>query len=214
MQGTLWNGTELFSNSGHGERIRQTQAVNSDSNGEDSTTVPPHLNEMFESICTSGFQGDRETVAALLCEYGDVFSCSDDDLGLTHLGEHAIVTGNAAPIKQPPHRVPTAFAGEEEKAIENLKKQGTIRPSNSAWASPIVLVRKKNGSVQPCVDYRRLNNVTEKDAFPLPRTSDCLDAVSGAQIFSTLDITSAYNQIPVCEADIPKTTVVTEVWFL
>ena len=86
-----------------------------------------------------------------------------------------------------------------------LYRQGSNRPSTSPWASPLVLVRKTYGKVRPCVDYRRVNTVTTKDAFPIPRVQDCLDALSGAAIFSTLDITSAYHQIPVKETDVPKT---------
>ena len=73
-----------------------------------------------------------------------------------------------------------------------------------------MLVRKKDGTARPCVDYRRLNAVTQKDAFPLPRTEDCLDAVAGAIWFSTMDVTSAYNQIPIREEDVPKTAFVTK----
>ena len=98
-----------------------------------------------------------------------------------------------------------AFTGEDKGAIEKLWKQGSIRPSTSPWASPIVLVRKKDGQVRTCVDYRRLNSVTVKDAFPIPRVQDCLDTVAGAVLFSTMDITAAYNQIPVRQEDIPKT---------
>ena len=98
-----------------------------------------------------------------------------------------------------------AFAGEDKEAIDKLWKQGSIRPSTSPWASPIVLVRKKDGKVRTCVDYRRLNSVTKKDAFPIPRVQDCLDAVAGAVLFSTMDITAAYNQIPMRSEDIPKT---------
>ena len=76
-----------------------------------------------------------------------------------------------------------------------------------------MLVRKKNGQVRPCVDYRRLNAVTVKDAFPLPRVQDCLDAVAGAESFSTLDLTSGYHQIPVRGEDIPKTAFVTKYGF-
>ena len=98
-----------------------------------------------------------------------------------------------------------AFAGEDKEAIDKLWKQGSIRPSTSPWASPIVLVRKKDGKVRTCVDYRRLNPVTTKDAFPIPRVQDCLDSVSGAVLFSTMDITTAYSQIPMRVEDIPKT---------
>ena len=72
------------------------------------------------------------------------------------------------------------------------------------FPSPIVLVRKKDGKVCTCVDYRRLNLVTTKDSFPIPGVQDCLDSVSGVVLFSTNDITSAYNQIPMRAEDIPK----------
>lgn len=114
------------------------------------------------------------------------------------------------PIKQPPRRVPLAFAEAEKECITQLEKQRVIRKSTSPWASPIVLVRKKNGKVRPCVDYRRLNAVTEPDAFPLPRIQDCLDSVAGSAIFSTFDLISGYQQIPMKESDIPKTAFVTK----
>lgn len=71
-------------------------------------------------------------------------------------------------------------------------------------------MRKKNGKVRPCVDYRRLNAVTEPDAFPRPRIQDCLDSVAGSAIFSTFDLISGYHQIPLKESDIPKTAFVTK----
>ena len=91
-----------------------------------------------------------------------------------------------------------------------MERQGIIRKSLSPWASPIVLVRKKNGKVRPCIDYRRLNSVIENDAFPLPRIQDCLDAVYGSTLFTTVDMTSGYHQVPVKESDIPKTAFVTK----
>lgn len=135
---------------------------------------------------------------------------NDYDLGLTHLVEHTIDTGDAKPVKQPPRRVPIAFAEEEKKLIMQMQEQGVIRKSSSPWSSPLVLVIKKNGKVRPCVDYRRLNAVTIKDAFPLPRIQDCLDTVAGATIFSTFDLTSGYHQIPVRSEDIHKTAFVTK----
>ncbi len=101
------------------------------------------------------------------------------------------------------------MAGEEKAAIDKLLAQGVIRESNSPWASPIVLCRKKDGSTRLCIDYRRLNAVTRQDAYPIPRTQTCLDAMSGAVIFSTLDMTSGYNEIPMRERNIPKTAFVT-----
>lgn len=86
--------------------------------------------------------------------------------------------------------MPLAFEKEEKQAIDNLLNQGVIRPSNSPWASPLVLVRKKDNSVRLCVDYRQFNKVTKVDAFPIPKVEECLDSVAGASIFSTLDLTS------------------------
>ena len=106
--------------------------------------------------------------------------------------------------------MPIAFAREENKALEKLHAQGVIHPSTSSWSSPIVLVLKKSGKVLPCVGYQQLNKVTGDVAYPIPRTQDCLDAMSGATMFSTMDITSAYNQVPVTEQDISKVAFVTK----
>ena len=102
---------------------------------------------------------------------------------MTHLTSHAIKTEGAAPVKQPPRQVPMAYA-DEKKAIEDLKAKGVIRDSTSPWASPIVLVKRKDGGVRPCVDYRKVNELVKPDGFPLPRKQDCLDAVAGSKLFS------------------------------
>lgn len=182
----------------------------SDSLADGSSKIPSHLTEMYQEASLNKTVDEKAQIAALVQQHANVFSKTESDLGLTTLTEHEIDTGDAKPIKQPPRRVPLAFIGEDKAAIEKLCKQGSIRPSNSPWASPIVLVRKRDGSVRPCVDYRRLNAVTKRDAFPLPRCQDCLDAVANSTLFSTLDVTSAYNQIPVKKEDIPKTAFVSK----
>ena len=93
----------------------------------------------------------------------------------------------------------------EHKTLENLQAQGVIHPSTSPWSSLIVLAQKKSGQVWPCVDYQQLNKVTKDVAYPIPRTQDCLDAMTGVTMFSAMDTTLAYNQVPVAEKDIPKT---------
>ena len=173
-----------------------------------SNEIASHLRDLYEKS-TRGLEGyQKERVAQLLDRFQDSFSRHEWDIGLTHLTEHAIKTGDAPPIKQAPRRVPLAYAEEEKKAIEDLKAKGVIRDSVSPWASPIVLVSKKDGGVRPCVDYRKVNELVKPDGFPLPRIQDCLDAVAGSKLFSTFDLTSGYFQIPLKKEDIPKSAFV------
>ena len=179
--------------------------------GYQKTAVPPeHLHELYGMSTEGKTIPHKKAIGQMLCQYQDVFSKDEFDLGETHLVEHHIETGNARPIKLPPRRVPLAFAGEDKKEFDKLMKRGVIQPSTSPWAAPVVLVRKPDGSARMCVDYRELNKVTRDDAFPIPRTQDCLDALSGATIFSTMDVTSAYHQIPMAEEDRCKTAVVSK----
>ena len=89
-----------------------------------------------------------------------------------------------------------------------MLKQGVIEKAQSPWASNLVMGMKKDKSFRPCIDYRLLNNMTRKDAYPLPRTDMCLDAMSGSVWFSTFDLRSSYHQIPVNEQDRDKTAFV------
>ena len=173
-------------------------------------TVPEHLKDLYERTVVDKSDSTKVTVAELLTTHSETFSRDDDDLGCTHLATHEIDTGKAKPIKQPPHRTPLAYQGKDKEAIEKMKDKGVIRESTSPWASPVVLIPKKDGTLRVCIDYRRVNQVTKKDGFPLPNMRDCLDSVAGSAYFSTLDLTSGYHQVPVAEADIPKTAFVTK----
>ena len=152
----------------------------------------------------------RTKVVELLIKMKRVFAVNSEDLGRTDLVEHEIDTGTARPIKQRPRQTPIAFKSEEEKGIQSMLKKGAIRESNLSWSSPVVLVRKKDGSTHFCVDYRRLNEVTRTDSYPLPRMEDCLDSLAGAKYFSTVDMASGYWQIKVKDKDQEKTAFVTK----
>ena len=170
--------------------------------------LPEHLRVLFRNGAANHPIEVQKELFCLLNDFQGSFSKDDTDLGLTTLTEHQIDTGDAKPVKQPPRRPPLALAGEEKKAIDQMLQQGIIQKSTSPWASPIVLVKKKNGKIRTCIDYRRLNSVTKKDAYPIPRTQECLDALSESAVFSTLDLTSGYHQVPVQASDISKTAFV------
>ena len=93
--------------------------------------------------------------------------------------------------------------------MSDLEGAGVIRPSTSPWASPVVMVKKNDGSIRMCVDYRRLNAATRVDSFAIPRLDEALDAFAGAKVFSSLDLAMAYHQVPVHPKDVEKTAFVT-----
>jgi hypothetical protein len=98
---------------------------------------------------------------------------------------------------------------ELKKQLEELQRIGFIRPSSSPWGAPVLFVKKKDGSMRLCVDYRALNEVTIKNKYPLPRIDDLFDQLKGAKYFSKIDLRSGYFQLKIRESDIPKTAFVT-----
>ena len=133
-----------------------------------------------------------EAVQFLINEYKDLFATIDQDLGRTNIVRHKINTGSNIPVKQPPRRTPIAMREEVGKHIDEMLQKKVIEPADGPRSSGIVLVKKKDGSTRFRVDYRRLNDVTIKDAYPLPRIDDSLEQLSGNKWFSTLDLYSGY----------------------
>ncbi|BHF62433.1 hypothetical protein SprV_0200541500 [Sparganum proliferum] len=148
---------------------------------------------------------DRKDLKSLLATFEDVFAWDERSLGRSTLVRHTIDTGSAKPVWQPPRRIPPHFQTEMNDMIQMMLDSGVIRPSHSPWASPVTLVPKKDGKLRFCIDYRRLNSVTTRDSFPLPRIDVTLDALAGARWFSTLDLKSGYWQVEVEPKDRPKT---------
>ncbi|KAI9557178.1 pol polyprotein [Daphnia sinensis] len=137
---------------------------------------------------------DRNDLIDLLTQFQDVFADSGECLGQCYVLEHAIPTGGAAPIKQLPRR--RAWREREliKEEVSKMLKQGVIEQAQSPWSSPVVLVRKMDGKWRFCIDYRRLNEVTTKDVYPLPRIDDALSKLEGAALFSVVDLQSGYWQ--------------------
>ncbi len=107
-------------------------------------------------------------------------------------------------------RTPVCFIDEEKATLDKMLQAKVIQPSVSEWAAAPVLIRKRDGQVRWCLDYRALNKVTSKDLFPLPLIEECLDTLAGNRWFSKLDANSAYWQIPVVKSDQKKTAFITK----
>nr|CAD39356.2 OSJNBa0059H15.7 [Oryza sativa Japonica Group] len=110
-----------------------------------------------------------------------------------------------APISKRPYRMPVNELEELKKQIRELQEKGFVRPSSSPWGAPVLFVKKKDGSMRMCVDYRSLNEVTIKNKYPLPRIDDLFNHLKGAKVFSKIDLRSGYHQLKIRTGDIPKT---------
>ena len=153
---------------------------------------------MVERSEQSLTQVEKERLFALLLEYHDIFAMGSYDLGRTGRVKH---TGMASPIRQ---AVRQFRRQEARELLDGMLDRGVIQPSDSPWASPVVLVPKKDGSLRFGIDYRRVNAVTRKDAYPLLRVDDTLDTLAGSKWFSTLDMLNGYWQVEVHPDDCEK----------
>ena len=130
-------------------------------------------------------------------------------MGQTDIVTHHIDTADHRPLRQTlrPHSLPHQQAITDQTKL--MLEQNIFEPAASSWASNVVLVRQKDGRLRFCVNYRRLNEISRQDTYPLPRINTCLDALSGAKWFSTFDLRSGYHQVLMDEESRHKTTFVT-----
>jgi hypothetical protein len=113
----------------------------------------------------------------------------------------------ATPVLKAPYRMSTPNLKELQLHLEEILKKGYIHPSVSPWGAPILFMKKKDGMLRLCIDFRQLNKVTVKKKYPLPRIDDLFDQLKDAKIFSKIDLRSGYNQVRIKDEDINKTTV-------
>lgn len=195
---------------GSAETCRVAHITNPSRGRKGSQELAPALTELVDQVSEGECAGGKEPMRALLRQYSDVFSLTDDDLGRTSLATHEIpLRPNTRPIRQPARRLGPVKEAEVDRQVQDLRRRQLIEPTTGPWGSPVVLVRKKDGKWRFCVDYRQLNAATETDAHPLPRIDESLEALNGNKIFSTLDLCSGYWQVPLSEDAQEKAAFVT-----
>lgn len=150
----------------------------------------------------------KERVTLKLNTFSDVFAQHDLDFGHATKIQHHIKLKDETPIKQRPRPIHPRDYEAVKKHLKTLLDAGVIRESESPFSSPIVVVRKKNGDVRLCVDYRKLNLQTIKDSYALPNLEESFSALAGSKWFSVMDLKSGYYQIEMNESDKPKTAFV------
>lgn len=169
--------------------------VNKDSNFSADGTVNFDLSE-------SAASGDEaEELVKFLKSWTKVFSTSDCDFGYTDRAEHEIHLTDETPVKNRYGRIPPGMFDELKNYLNQLVKAKLIRKSKSPWCSNMVIVRKPNGKIRICIDYRQINKKTIKDSYALPRIEEMLDCLKGAKFFSTIDMRSGFYHIPMKEQD-------------
>jgi hypothetical protein len=146
----------------------------------------------------------------VVCEYPDVFLEELPSMQPNRDVDFVIdLLPSTRPIAKRPYRMSVDELEELKKQLKELSNKGYIKPSASPWGSPILFVKKKDGSMRMCIDYQNLNAVTVKNKYPLPRIDDLLDQLKDAKFFSKIDLRSRYHQMKIRPEDIPKTTFVT-----
>ena len=157
--------------------------------------LPPELQELYDKLPEELSREEKEQFKLCLYNHKQAFTNKEHPLGRTSVLKHDIELTKPDPIKQPPRREPIHLRAEAEKEVQSMLDKGVIEPSTSPWSSPVVLVRKKDSSIRYCIDYRKVNNVTKKDSFPIPSIEESLTALKDAKFFSTLDLCSGYWQV-------------------
>jgi hypothetical protein len=158
------------------------------------------------NFCAYAIEGIKLEDIPMVCEYPDIFL--DDLPGMPSDRDIEFIIElqpGTAPISKRPYRMPPNELAELKIQLQNLLNKGFIHPSASPWGCPALFVKKKDNSLRLCVDYRPLNAVTIKNKYPLPRIDILFDQLTGAKVFSKIDLRSGYHQIKIRPSDIPKT---------
>jgi len=173
-----------------------------------ATSSSHEAGETVADVHISDDQEERDRLQELLLEYEDIFS---DQPGVTNIAEHRIQLVDDNPIGCKPYPVPHALKSEVIEEVREMERLGIIEKSDSPYASPLLMVKKKDGRNRPVIDFRRLNKITVFDAEPMPSVDDIYARLSTARYFSKLDCCKDYWQIPMAIEDRPKTAFCTPI---
>ena len=180
-----------------------TNLFSTEQTKEQSTLTETERHDLLlEKLDLSGLeawpQEQAEQARSLLKEYHDIFSLEKHDMEHTNATKNKIVLKdpNTPPFKERFRRIPPPLLDEVREHLKLMLDTGVIRPSNSPWCNAVVLVRKKDGSLHFCIDFRKLNSLTVKDSHPLPHICETLESLAGAAHFSTFDMNSGFWQVP------------------
>ena len=220
---TLRNLSERLQTLSKGTVIAKVQAANlippklaprmtNTNNNNDNSSLessPEGIEKLFSKLNLSGADQWEETnrlkPKELFVKFHHIFALEDLELGKTDMVKHVIRLNDETPFRERYRRIPPHQYDEVKKHLKEMLEIGAIRKSQSPWASAVVLVRKKDGALRFCIDLRKLNARTIKDAQTLPRIEDSLDSLNGAMIFTSLDLKSGYWQVELDEDSIPYT---------
>ena len=163
--------------------------------------------KLLEKLDLSGLKNwaprNAEAAEQLVLSYHDIFALERNELGCTSAVEHEIHIVDSEPFKERFRRIRPPLLEEVHASLRDMLDAGAIHPSQSPWCNAIMLVRKKDGTLRFCVDFRRLNARTKKDLYPLPRIQEALESMAGATHFSSMDFKSGFWQVKMAPGSQP-----------
>ena len=191
----------------HSTTVLEQSTPNTDSDR------PPKVAAIIQELCsklpTELDHEIRKKFEQMLIKYEKILSVSEFDLGYTDILTHKIDTGSNRPVREALRRHPQAYLDFIDSEVEKMLQAKVIEPARSEWASNVCLAKKKDGGLRFAIDFRRVNRLSTPDSYPLPRIDNCLDTLSGACWFSTIDLRSGFWQVAQDKADADKTTFIT-----
>ena len=163
-----------------------------------------HLMEILErngdlTMLEDWLEEDAKRAQWLLMEYHSIFFLDKNEMGCTDATKHVIKQTKSKPFKERLQLIALPLIEEVREHIQEMLDGRAIHPSNSPWCNAVVLVRKKDGTLRFCIDFRRLNDRTEKDSYPMPKMIDTMETMLGSKFFLMMDLKSGFWQVKMAE---------------